>query len=77
MAPQFILSISTSSGVAKVACVTKPVLNALAPPIAFSFEIVDYKSQSALLLPTIGQHLNAIDQHIHVSYEIACGLAYF
>lgn len=59
MAPQFILSISTSSGVAKVACVTKPVLNALAPPIAFSFEIVDYKSQSALLLPTMRQHLNA------------------
>ena len=59
MEPQFILAISTSSGVAKVACVTKPVTNVSASPIVFGFEIVDYKSQSALLLPTLRQHLDA------------------
>lgn len=59
MAPRFILAISTSSGVAKVACATKSASNSSNPEIAFSFEIVDYKSQSALLLPTIQQHLNS------------------
>lgn len=58
MESRFILAISTSSGVAKVACATSSAGNAVAPEIAFSFEIVDYKSQSALLLPTIQQHLN-------------------
>ena len=58
MESRFILAISTSSGVAKVACATSSAGNAVAPEIAFSFEIVDYKSQSALLLPTIQQNLN-------------------
>jgi tRNA threonylcarbamoyladenosine biosynthesis protein TsaB len=57
MASPFILAISTSSGVARVACATKCALNGAVPRIVFSFEIVDYKSQSALLLPTIQQHL--------------------
>lgn len=58
MESRFILAISTSSGVAKVACATRSAGKAVPPEIAFSFEIVDYKSQSALLLPTIQQHLN-------------------
>jgi tRNA threonylcarbamoyladenosine biosynthesis protein TsaB len=57
MDSRFILAISTSSGVAKVAAATEPnEANTLALGL-FSFEITDYKSQSAQLLPLIQQHL--------------------
>jgi len=57
MVSRFILAISTSSGVAKVAAATEPLeLNAHAADL-FNFEITDYKSQSAQLLPLIQQHL--------------------
>ena len=57
MVSRFILAISTSSGVAKVAAATEPPeLNAHAADL-FNFEITDYKSQSAQLLPLIQQHL--------------------
>lgn len=57
MVSRFILAISTSSGVAKVAAAIEPdSANALATGL-FSFEITDYKSQSAQLLPMIQQHL--------------------
>lgn len=56
MAARFILAISTSSGVAKVA-VAEECLPC--PHIVFNFEIRDYKSQSAQLLPTLQQQLQA------------------
>ena len=59
MAARFILAISTSSGVAKVAAVATPVGDGLAMHTLFSYEIVDYKSQSAQLLPMLEQHLQA------------------
>ncbi len=57
MASRFILAISTSSGVAKVAAAIEP--NSANTPAngLFNFEITDYKSQSAQLLPMIQQHL--------------------
>ncbi|MCR2747562.1 tRNA (adenosine(37)-N6)-threonylcarbamoyltransferase complex dimerization subunit type 1 TsaB [Limnobacter parvus] len=51
MTARFILAISTSSGVAKVAAVSQEGAE------LFSFDIVDYKSQSAQLLPLIQQHM--------------------
>lgn len=48
---RFVLAISTSSGVAKVAAAAEP-----GAPL-FSYEITDYKSQSAQLLPMLQQHL--------------------
>lgn len=57
MAFRFILAISTSSGVAKVAAAAEPSeANEIAAGL-FSFEITDYKSQSAQLLPLVQQHL--------------------
>ena len=53
---QFILAISTSSGIAKVAAVAKPQALGQAGNLLFSFQIKDYKSQSAQLLPLIQQH---------------------
>lgn len=51
MTSRFILAISTSSGVAKVAAASQEAAE------LFSFEITDYKSQSAQLLPFIQQHM--------------------
>lgn len=56
---KYILAISTSSGVAKVAAVAIPAVQTQAGAVLFNFEIVDYKSQSAQLLPMIQQHLLA------------------
>lgn len=56
----FILAISTSSGVAKVAALADSGGNEVfAEKELFSFDIVDYKSQSAQLLPMIQQHLQS------------------
>ncbi|WP_291713951.1 tRNA (adenosine(37)-N6)-threonylcarbamoyltransferase complex dimerization subunit type 1 TsaB [Limnobacter sp. CACIAM 66H1] len=57
MASRFILAISTSSGVAKVVATTEPHGSDSLGAGLFGFEIVDYKSQSAQLLPMIRQHL--------------------
>lgn len=57
MTARFILAISTSSGVAKVAAATEPLNQIDRAAELFSFEIADYKSQSAMLLPMIQQHL--------------------
>lgn len=59
MNSRFILAISTSSGIAKVAAAAKPMVLGQAGNVLFSFEITDYKSQSAQLLPLIQQHLQA------------------
>jgi len=57
MASRFILAISTSSGVAKVAAAAEPSEANEIAACLFSFEITDYKSQSAQLLPLVQQHL--------------------
>ena len=57
MASRFILAISTSSGVAKVAAAMEPNSSNAPATGLFSFEITDYKSQSAQLLPLIQRHL--------------------
>lgn len=57
MTARFILAISTSSGVAKVAVAIEPLNQVDLAAELFSFEITDYKSQSAELLPLIHQHL--------------------
>ena len=59
MAARFILAISTSSGVAKVAAVAEFLDGGAAAQTLFNYEIVDYKSQSAQLLPMLEQHLKA------------------
>jgi tRNA threonylcarbamoyladenosine biosynthesis protein TsaB len=55
MTTHFILGISNSSGVAQVIACAEPDASNLDVPEIFSFEITDYKSQSAQLLPLI-QH---------------------
>lgn len=60
MTARFILAISTSSGVAKVAAAFEPATQVDRAAEMFSFEIVDYKSQSAQLLPLIQQHLDLV-----------------
>lgn len=57
MTSRFILAISTSSGVAKVAAAREPLPSQDVAAEIFSFAISDYKSQSAQLLPQIQQHL--------------------
>ena len=57
MTARFILAISTSSGVAKVAAAAESLSQGDGSSELFSFEIIDYKSQSALLLPMTAQHL--------------------
>jgi tRNA threonylcarbamoyl adenosine modification protein YeaZ len=57
MTARFILAISTSSGVAKVAAAAESLSQGDGSSELFSFEIIDYKSQSALLLPMTSQHL--------------------
>lgn len=57
MVSRFILAISTSSGVAKVAAAAEPGASNSLATCLFSFDIADYKSQSAQLLPLIQQHL--------------------
>ncbi|MEQ9106477.1 MAG: tRNA (adenosine(37)-N6)-threonylcarbamoyltransferase complex dimerization subunit type 1 TsaB [Limnobacter sp.] len=59
VAARFILAISTSSGVAKVAAAAEPLDSGAAAQTLFNYEIVDYKSQSAQLLPKLEQHLQA------------------
>lgn len=58
MTSRFILAISTSSGVAKVAALAEPANSDDHSTELFHFEITDYKSQSAQLLPTIQLHLH-------------------
>jgi len=60
MTSRFILAISTSSGVAKVAAAMEPSASHALAADLFNFEITDYKSQSAQLLPFIQQHLEQI-----------------
>lgn len=57
MVSRFILAISTSSGVAKVAAAAEPGASSSLATCLFSFNIADYKSQSAQVLPLIKQHL--------------------
>lgn len=58
MSNQFVLALSTSSGVAQVAAVGFADLSSgQAGQTLFEFEISDYKAQSATLLPTLSQQL--------------------
>ena len=61
MKSRFILAISTSSGVAKVAAAAEPFGQHDLAVGLFSFEITDYKSQSARLLPLILEHFHKLD----------------
>lgn len=56
MANRFVLAISTSAGVAKVAAV-QSVIGLETSQILFHFDIVEYKNQSARLLPMIAQYM--------------------
>lgn len=59
MTSRFLLAISTSSGVARVAAAAEPLSPLDLAGELFSFEITDYKSQSAQLLPKLEQQLQA------------------
>lgn len=74
MAARFILSISTSSGVAKVAAVAEPFDDGASASTLFNYEIVDYKSQSAQLLPMLEQHLQAAGLQASVCAAIAADI---
>lgn len=52
---KFILAISTSSGIARVAAVNE------SSRVLFQFEITDYKSQSVHLLPTIHERFHELN----------------
>lgn len=74
MAARFILAISTSSGVAKVAAVAEPLDDGASASTLFNYEIVDYKSQSAQLLPMLEQHLQAAGLQASVCAAIAADI---
>jgi tRNA threonylcarbamoyladenosine biosynthesis protein TsaB len=60
MTSRFLLAISTSSGVARVAAAAEPLSPLDLAGELFSFEITDYKSQSAQLLPLIQAHFQKV-----------------